>query len=450
MKYLYQPFRKNIEDSNLINPGNTIIAAFSGGKDSLTLLLLLKELQKDLDFQLTAAYFNHNIRKDAQVEEQWIKKFCTSIKIELAVGGGDVPAYKKKHKLNLENAASMLRSRFLGKVAAKYETGKIATAHSRSDLTETFFIKLLRGSGSRGLSAIYSRVGEDVIRPLLIFSQKDIFSFLARNKIKYYLDYSNEQNVFLRNKIRHILIPEIEKIEPDIDDRIFKTVTLIRDEYEYFTETAAAFLKDNLILNMILPVETLKNTRLALQRHILREYIRLLKGNLLDIDFEHVENIITGISKSKGIAIPGLELKFHKGFIYPKNISIPDYNYVIDSPGAVELKEIHETIILEEGHSYKSPANNFEIVVPYSSLKFPLTVRSPRKKDKYTKLNSSFKLRVFEMIREAGFPAELRNLCPVLTDGDGLLIWVAGSPAAEPFKVVDKKGKRFLNIYKTF
>ncbi len=453
MKYLYPPFLKNIKNSNLVEHGDTIIAAFSGGKDSATLLQLLKELQKDIDFKLLAAYFNHNIREDSREEEQWVEQFCDFTAVELAVGRGDVPAYKNKHRLNLENAASILRSRFLTETAAVHENGKIATAHTKSDQTETFFIKLFRGSGSRGLSAIYNRVGENLIRPLLLFSQKDILAFLKRNKIEYYRDYTNEQDTFLRNRIRNFLIPEIEKIEPDIENRIFKTVCLVREEYEYFRDLAGKILKDNLILDKILPVEVLENNHLAVRRHILREYIRLIKGDLLDIAFEHVENIITNFSESKGIAIPGLELSFHKRYIYPGNISIPAYRYMIESPGIVEITEINKRIILKKASapssngSFRKPANNFEISIPSSLLKFPLVVRSPRKEDKYLKLNASFAQRVFEMIREAGFPAELRNLCPVVVNGDGRLIWAVGSPVAESFKVKDKYEKQVINIF---
>jgi tRNA(Ile)-lysidine synthase len=248
------------------------------------------------------------------------------------------------------------------------------------------------------------------------------------------------------------LIPEIEKIEPQIDNRIFKTVSLVREEYEYFRDLAGNILKDNLILNKILPVEVLENNHLAVRRHMLREYIRLVKGDLLDIDFEHVENIITNFSKSKGIAIPGLELKFHKRYIYPRNLSIPAYRYVVESPGIVEIAEIGKRIILKtasapsDNGSFRKPPDNFEISIPYPSLKFPIVVRSPLKEDKYFKLNAAFMQHVFEMIREAGFPEALRNLCPVVVNGDGRLIWVVGSPVAESFKIKDNYKIQVINI----
>lgn len=446
MNYLYPPFLKNVKDFKLVERENTIIAAFSGGKDSVTLLLLLKELQKDIDFKLIAAYFNHHIRQDSREEERWVKDFCSSLQVELKVGSGDVTTYKEQRRINLENAASIMRTRFLEETAAACKNARIATAHTKSDLVETFFIKLLRGSGSRGLSAIYSRVGETIIRPLLIFSQKEILSFLERKEMSYYLDPSNEENVFLRNKIRHILIPEMEKIEPDLENRIFKTVAMIQDEYRYFKELADAVLRENLILGKILPVKILTGQSIAVQRHILREYIRLLKGDLLAVDFEHVENILAAASKTKGITVPGLELKFHKNYIYPGSLSIPTYNYTVNVPGILAIEEIGKKVIIEKTNSYAKPGNHLEIIIPYSSVKFPLTVRSPVKTDKYTKLNSLFAQDVFEMIREAGFPAAARNLCPLVQNSDGRIIWVNGAAPAESFKVNDENEKPFLKI----
>jgi hypothetical protein len=209
---------------------------------------------------------------------------------------------------------------------------------------------------------------------------------------------------------------------------------------------ADTVLKDNLILGKILPVKILAGQSIALQRHIVREYIRLLKGDLLAVDFDHVENILAAASKTKGAAVPGLELKFHKNYIYPGNLFIPPYNYLVNAPGILEIEAIGKKIVIEQTNTYFKPANHFEIIIPCSSVIFPLTVRSPGKTDKYTKLNSLFAQGVFEMIREAGFPAAARNLCPLVQNGDGRIIWVSGAAPAESFKVNDVHEQSFLKI----
>ncbi|MCP5108885.1 MAG: tRNA lysidine(34) synthetase TilS, partial [bacterium] len=203
MKHLYPLFLENIQAHRLVLPNDTVILGFSGGKDSVTLFLLLKELQKDISFHFIAAYFNHRLRTDASEEEKWVCRFCENQGVELVTAGKNVLEFKSKAKLNLEHAASLSRYRFFQEVSARYENAKVATAHTKSDLTETFFIKLLRGSGLQGLSAIYSKKENTIIRPLLLFSQEEIFSFLQRNKTKYYTGPTNEGDEFLRNRIRH-------------------------------------------------------------------------------------------------------------------------------------------------------------------------------------------------------------------------------------------------------
>jgi len=446
MKTIYPVFSNHIKKNNLIKPHECIVAAFSGGKDSVALLCLLKELQNDLNFKLLAAYFNHKIRKDFQKEEKWVKKFCSSLAIELIGKENDVIGFKEKNKLNLENAASILRYRFLKETAKKYKNSRIATGHTKSDLTETFFIKLFRGSGSQGLSSIYSKKNHNIIRPLLIFSSQDILEFLKRNHITHYQDYSNRDNHFQRNNIRLNLIPSIKKFEPHIDNHIYKTVSIIQSEHDYLQQLSKNFLDKTLLLKKILPLEKLKKCHIALQRFILREYIKRIKGDLLNIDFDHVENIIHNYSDYGGISVPDLDLKFHKGFLFPGNIHIPDYTYTIPSRGTVKIEEIGKKLVIKEINTYLKPKNNFEIITCISLLKFPLQLRNPKKKDRFIKINSSINQNVFEMIRSTGIPVELRNTCPLLLNTDGKPIWVVGSPIADSFKVKDKNEKEYIKI----
>lgn len=430
----------------MILPGDTIVLAFSGGKDSLTLLLLLQELRRDIDFDLLAAYFNHHIREDAGREETWVKNFCASREIPLRVGGGDVPAVKARERLNLEEAAAMMRTRFFKEVAAPLPGAKIATAHQRTDLVETFFIKLFRGSGSQGLSALFESIGEKIVRPLLIFSEEDIRGFLTRNRIDYYRDYTNEEEKFLRNRIRRHLLPEMKKLSPQIETHVAQTVSLLQEEYAYFSGLAAKFLSDTLILKRVLPVKPLADCPLALQRHILREYIRLLKGDLREIDFSHINGLLEHIHTRKGMAIPGIELKFQKGYIFPHDFSIPAYTYRVDLGQSIYLEEIEKWLTVEETDHFEKPPDHWEMLAPLLAVRFPLTIRSPLATDAYVKMNAAFPQTVFEMIRIAGFPVRLRSLCPVVVDAAGRVTWVAGSPLAGSFKVVTAMPGPFVRI----
>ncbi len=177
MNRIYPLFLDNIRQHHLIQTHDTILLAFSGGKDSVTLFHLLAKLQTDIPFRLIIVYFNHSIRDDAAAEEQWVRDFCQSRHVELVVGRKNVMEFKTRAKLNLEHAASLSRYRFFQETARRFPGAKTATAHTQSDLTETFFIKLFRGSGLQGLGAIYHKKENTIIRPLLLFPQEVIYDF---------------------------------------------------------------------------------------------------------------------------------------------------------------------------------------------------------------------------------------------------------------------------------
>ncbi len=446
MKHLYPRFVEHIRKNRLLSRVRQVIAAFSGGKDSVTLLLLLKELREEYPFQLSAAYFNHHIREDAGREQAWVEDFCDRLKVPLTTGSANVMAFKERQRLNLERAASLLRYRFLLNLVGNRQNVRLATAHTRSDLVETFFIKLFRGSGLRGLGAIHGQKGSTVIRPLLVFTEEDILGFLERNHIDYYQDPSNLDNRFLRNKIRHHLLPQVKKIEPDIERHIADTVAICQSEDDYFAHLAADFLSRYLIIDRVLPVGPLRQEHIALQRNIVRAYIQRIKGDLLNIGLAHIEAVLRDMSGRAGLCLPGLDLKFHKGFIFPANLSIPPYRYDLETTGELHIRETDTRMRVEETVAYRKSPDNLFITIPRAAVRFPLVVRSPEKHDRYVKINADFSQQVFEMIRESGLPSELRRLRPLLTTGDGRIIWSAGSPVADPFKIQSTTKAPFLKI----
>lgn len=444
MDKLFPLFSDNIQRYTLIPSDITVILGFSGGKDSVTLFHLLREFQKFTPFHLILAYFNHRLRNDADHEEEWIRCFAEKNNVELVTGGKNVLEFKQQEKLNLEHAAALSRYRFFREISQRYPGSRVATAHTRSDLTETFLIKLLRGSGLQGLSSIYHKKENTIIRPLLLFPQEEILSFIQRNRLEFYHDYTNDQDNFLRNRIRHRLIPVLEELEPQVHRHVYQTVSIIQAEYDYFSEKSTEILSRRLILDKVLPSAVLADLHPALQRHIIREYVRLIKGNLLDLNFHHIEDIRTLHGEVRGMAIPGVEFKFHKGFIFPSNFIAPGYHYTLSQPETLYIPEIRMRMVCKRVDHFQKPEDNLTAITFFQSLQFPLIVRSPKPGDKYRKINSTVHQKVFEMIRVSGMPSELRNLRPVLENGNGKIIQVAGAPVADEFRVGEDSAESVL------
>jgi tRNA(Ile)-lysidine synthase len=446
MKLIFPAFKKNIEQNGLLCPGDTVLVGFSGGKDSVTLITLLQELQRSIPLTVIAAYFNHRLRPDADAEENWVRSFCAARAIELRVGGRDLRRFRRENGLNLEHAASLSRYDFFASLAGKFPGARIATAHSRSDLSETFFIKLLRGSGLQGLSAIFASKEKTIVRPLLIFSEDEILAFLERNGLEFYQDPTNLRDDFLRNRIRHALLPAVKAIEPEAEERIFRTVQLIQDEFDYFQGLTRALLRSNLVLGAALPAKAFAGLHPAVARHLAREYLRLLKGNLLGVGFEHIADFLRSLETGRGLSLPGLNLKFAKGWIFPEKMRIADYRLEIGGEGRWTVAAIGRALVLKKTDRFRMPAGNGVIMVPLRKLRFPLCLRPAKGGDKYRKIHSPYSQNVFEMIRSSGVPAPLRRLCPVLENGNGDLIWVCGSPLAQPFAVKGGAAGPFMRI----
>ena len=446
MKLMFPEFKKNIDKHGLIRAGDTVILGFSGGKDSVALAVLLQELQKHLPFRLVAAYFNHRLRPDAGEEEKWVRAFCAARGIELETGGRDLRRFKEENRLNLEHAASLSRYGFFERLAARHPRARVATAHSRSDLGETFFIKLFRGSGLQGLSAIYASKEKRIIRPLLVFSEAEVLAFLERNRLEHYQDPTNLQEDFLRNRIRHSLLPAARHIEPDVEERIFRTVLLIQDEFDYFQGLAHGILEVHLRLGAILPAKAFAGLHPALARHLAREYLRRLKGNLLGVGFEHIADFLQSLESGRGLSLPGLNLKFAKGWVFPEKVRIGEYCLMIAGEGRWPAPEAGLALELKRTARFRLPKDNHGILVPEKELRFPLRLRPARAADKYQKIHSPYRQSVFEMIRSSGFPAPLRRLAPLLENGDGRIIWVYSSPIASPFAAAGPAEGPFVRI----
>ncbi|MDO4581196.1 MAG: tRNA lysidine(34) synthetase TilS [Bacillota bacterium] len=228
-----------IISKRLIERGQRVLVAVSGGRDSLSLLYILAELQTPLGFTCAAANFNHKLRPEADEEAVYIAACARRLGVDYYGGSADINALSAGR--NLQDTARQYRYAFLRRVAAEHDYQLIATAHHADDQAETLLLHLLRGAGSGGLGGMPPKT-DDVIRPLLFAAQADIAAYIADNNLEYRQDVTNFSTKYMRNKIRWELLPALKEYNPNIVAALNAAADICRDEDELLTSLAAEAL----------------------------------------------------------------------------------------------------------------------------------------------------------------------------------------------------------------
>lgn len=213
MSKLIHRIHTQILEHALIMPGQTVVVGLSGGPDSVFLLHVLAELQKELACSLVAAHLNHGWRAEASDEAAWCAQFASQLKVPYIMQHVRDVTVTKQANGSQEAEGRNARRAFFETVAQEHGAQKIALAHHADDQLETFFIRLARGASLDGLCGMLPQDGV-YIRPLLEISKTEIVAYLAEHQLSFCVDASNNSHDFLRNRIRHILIPALESVDP--------------------------------------------------------------------------------------------------------------------------------------------------------------------------------------------------------------------------------------------
>jgi len=282
--------KKSIHKYNLLKKGQVILIGVSGGPDSVALLYLLDSLKKEYKLKLHVAHLDHMLRINSAQEANFVEKL--SLKLGLPVTIGRINVGQCILKGSLEEAARNARFAFLFNVAKKIKADSIALGHNFDDQAETVLMRLLRGSGFYGLTAILPKrniKGLNIIRPLIETPRRDIEEFLKSKKIKACLDESNKSEVFFRNKLRHKLLPLLKK---DYNNNIKQVLSNIAQtagyDYDYLLGRAEAIARD---LKGSIRLKQLLNLHPSIRRMVLRLVISKAKGDARKIDFRHIQEI---------------------------------------------------------------------------------------------------------------------------------------------------------------
>ena len=246
-----------LKEQNMVLPGDRVICALSGGADSVALLFAMYLLKERLEITLEAAHFNHHLRgAESDRDEDFVRKLCHRYDIPLHLGSGEVKPGKK----GLEAAARDARYGFLRSL-----DGKIATAHTADDNAETVLMHLVRGTGLKGLGGITPIYG-NVIRPMLTCTRREVEDFLEEWCVSHIEDSSNASDAFLRNRIRHQVMPLLTKENPKLAENLSRMALRLRED-EILLSRQANF-------ETLPGVEFLKNMEYPLRYRCLEKFLK--------------------------------------------------------------------------------------------------------------------------------------------------------------------------------
>jgi tRNA(Ile)-lysidine synthase len=302
-----EKFESHLKQTALIRPGEKVLVACSGGPDSTALFHLLKSLPASWKLKISLIHFNHQLRgRASQGDEQFVRNLARRFKVPFLVQRGNVKQLAAKEKFSVEEAARAARYGFFQKAAAGKKGVKIAMAHTQEDQAETVLMRFLQGTGLKGLCGIretYRQGNAVFIRPLLVFSKKEILAYLKAQKVSFRRDASNLSERYLRNRIRLKLIPLLEKeFNPRVVEALARVPASLTGEAEILSGLEEKAWK-NIFLRQ-------KSVQIFFQRKKFLELPAALQFRLLErglrrldpkagIGFEAWHTLKGGLSKSR-------------------------------------------------------------------------------------------------------------------------------------------------------
>jgi tRNA(Ile)-lysidine synthase len=422
----------------MLKPGDRVVISVSGGPDSVCLLSVLHALSAELKISLHIAHLDHMFRgKESEDEARFVDNLARKLGIPATIEHIDVPAFCSAHGLSPQVGAREVRYSFLNRVAQAKGAIRIATGHTATDQAETFLMRLLRGAGAAGLSAI-PPVRGNIIRPLIESTRDEILEYLRAAGLTFVTDPSNAKSLYMRNRIRLELMPVLKQYNPRIEETLASEAGLLRDE----DEATALYLETVIqcILTKDKDVVTLMRDKfnalpLAFRRRIFRTStatVGLKPSEMSLVQTDEALAFMTTSQSGRSLSLPrGLTLgREYDQFIISAVHVAQNFSYMLTLPGTTIIPELGmavETQLMEKrGISPAGENNLWQAMFDYDKISPFLTIRNRRPGDTFCPSGMggrSKKLQDYLVNKKV--PRRLRDSVPLLYSGADL-IWVVG------------------------
>lgn len=416
MNDILEKLKREIPDNS------SVVAATSGGPDSMVLLTLLSTVKKEKNIKLICAHVNHKLRKESDEEAQMVKDYCNKNNI--------IFEYMtiEKYKGNTENYAREKRYEFFEKLIKKYSSSYLLTAHHGDDLTETIMMRLIRGSslkGYAGFSEITEKKEYKIFRPLITKTKEELLKYANDNHIPYALDKTNDSDVFTRNRIRKYILPKLKEENKNVHLKFLEFSKTLEETSDYFQNLLNKIIpniyKDNkLNINLFLKEDSL------IQKKIINYILeKTYKNEIKLINKNHVNNILSTIKNLKPnqkLNLPNnkIFIKSYNNAWIEENKTIEKYDYILKNKLELPNNHIIEIINDTTDHS------NYVTKINSKEIKLPLHVRTKKDGDKLILKGINKTKKIKDIFIDEKISQAERKTWPLLTDDNGKIIWLPG------------------------
>jgi tRNA(Ile)-lysidine synthase len=474
----YKIFLRTVKDTisshSMFHPDDSVLVGVSGGPDSIALIHVLLTIAPIFPLKLGIAHLNHSLRKkESDRDEEFVASLAQTLGLPCYIKRENVVEYQRKHRLSLEEAGRHLRYSFFDEIAEKNRFDKIALGHHCDDNAELILMYLFRGTGPLGISGIPPVRDRRIVRPLIKITRPEIIKFLAEKRLTYVSDQSNTDTRYLRNRIRHQLMPLLKQhYNPKIAESLNRLASITQSEEEWIEEIINPMFENSVLAlqnsKIILSIAELAEMHTAAQKRIIRRAIVRIKGDLKRITLAHLDAIMNllksgpldgrldlparimvrrdneflSISKEKKPlrdlrdpeTRPDEKQRRMEKLLFEYNILKPGSLYIKETGIRLKFSEIRDAKledICNAGHQVAF----FDM----KTISFPLVVRNSRPGDCFTPLGMTGTQKVKKFFVNKKVSLTDRLMCPVVLS-KGKLIWVVGHRIDDSVRVKSSTG----------
>lgn len=444
---LLHSFVDFVRTSRLIENGEKIVVAVSGGIDSTVLLDCLDRLRERLSIRLAVAHFNHQLRgTESDEDEAFVRTLADKRNLPFEVDRADVRKIAHERKLSIEDAGRELRYEFFARLRTSLGFDKIATAHHADDSAETILHNLFRGAGVRGLSGIPAfRTDLNVVRPLLFATRHEISTYAIERKLQYREDSTNAKTDLTRNFIRHELIPLIQaRVNPNLQATLRRTGFLFDQLDRYLQEEADQILAEITLTTMPHEV-TIDREKFIAKPIFLQEYILRVVAKRFtheEVDFDTVREMMKICDAESGsscsIANGARFYRDRGNLIIANNDDHTTYSHAIELNNAYDFGEF--TFSSEHVHMAAMSTDPNVEFVDAATLQQQLVLRSWEEGDWFIPIGMHDRKKLSDFFIDQRIPLREKRAIPILVSGNEI-VWVVGRRLDERHKLTAQTEK---------